>query len=1025
MNYILFQITRSISVFFRTLRAFFSRKIIGFGAQLRRLTNFSRHATKAASSSLQGVMSAAQKPTQASDYVETGRLYISKALIIRLLVGLIALGLLVYFVIWPFVLSRFLTARFFEEDKRVKDWSGRVIVYSDKKKTLPLFSGRLEDGVLQGECKQYDREGVLLFEGQLRDGVRTGSGKEYKEGILTYDGQYDAGLYSGHGKLYADGQLVYDGQYDAGMRSGSGTAYEDGEILYKGQFMDDLYEGRGKLYKNGALRYDGAFHAGAAEGTGTLYEDGRVRYEGQFLNGLYEGRGKLYENGSLIYDGSFHAGVPDGTGTAYYPSGRMAYQGQYLAGKPDGIGSEYSEDGKKSYDGGFTDGLHSGTGTMFYPDGSQLDAVFQNGEPAGSVEWKKNGLLYYQGEWSEDGPSGFGTIYSQGGKKLYEGPFLGGTIDGRSLLDYSPDDLRSAFCESTVKSERVGDGFRILAEELGVTALCTFQTEGEQSTVYQIYLAAPGKGDWVTLLPGMAHVRAVQWPEDAEPKKRTLRYIGQYGVNVPAGTYFAENAVSDDRRTTALYSDESRTQAVLLTWVRTDVAMVPLEWETDDAGESTVEAFLETLDHMEDTSGSGVGEGAVFGTKDPAGAFEAVGGAAEAVELTGIMLRCWELTEQMSALEEACGRIGILLEDARDLAAKGMGSMDEVSALEQEQLELTSRIESCRTELKRTELQAADAGAEGLEEYALGEMLVNFDPSEQEVGELPLLAAAYALATGSDADPAAVQNAVKEGLLDLMDACGRVNLAMSRYQALGAAARNEAGAYAMGVGSKEAWYRAMNDQTLGRIELCSALAEFSALANRFNQLTGGWVSRSVDWKREIFEPIFQAEMLPVEVFAAQAQEAADAAAEAAAAAKASAEKAAAAADRAAKLAETEPLVMEKAEEAAAAAQRAAEKAAEAEAAAADAAISAEKTASSATAIEAVQELPNAKAAAGLAKEAAAAAAEAMADAIAAADEADEIFADIEEKRESAEDAARAAEAAATAEGAGDDEEEDE
>ena len=89
--------TRAIGVFFRTLRAFFARKIMGLGAQLRRLTNFSRHATKAASSSLQGVMSAAQKPTQPSDYVETGRLYISKALIIRILVGIVALFLLIYF----------------------------------------------------------------------------------------------------------------------------------------------------------------------------------------------------------------------------------------------------------------------------------------------------------------------------------------------------------------------------------------------------------------------------------------------------------------------------------------------------------------------------------------------------------------------------------------------------------------------------------------------------------------------------------------------------------------------------------------------------------------------------------------------------------------------------------------------------------------------------------------------------------------------------------------------------------------
>ncbi len=1009
MNFFLNQLTRSIGVFIRTFRAYFRRRIVGAVARVRRLTNLSRNATKAASSSLQGVMSAAQKPTQPSDYVETGRLFISKALIIRVLLLLVALFLLVYFVIWPFILSRFLTARFYEEDKRVKEWSGRVIVYSDKKKTLPLFSGRLEDGVLQGECKQYDREGVLLYEGQLRDGVRTGSGKEYVDGILVYDGVFDSGLYSGHGKRYEDGQLVYDGQYDAGMRSGSGTAYEDGSLLYKGQFMDDLYEGRGKLYQNGALRYDGGFHAGAKEGTGVVYEDGRVLYEGQFLNDLYEGRGKLYANGVLRYDGSFHAGVPDGTGTAYYASGRMAYQGSYLAGKPDGVGTEYREDGRKSYDGGFAEGVYSGTGTLFYPDGSQLEAVFQNGEAEGTVGWKKNGLLYYQGEWAENGPSGFGTIYSQSGKKLYEGPFLGGTIDGRKLLSFTADDLRAAFCDSTVRSERIGDGFRIMAEELGLTALCTFQTEGEDSTVYQIYLAAPVKGDWVTLMPGMEHVQAVRWPEDAEPKQRVFRYIGQYGVNVEAGAYFAENAVSDARRTTALYEDESMEKVVLLTWVRTDVVPFPLDWDDGSSGDGSVEAFLDALDQMEETAGSDVGGGAPFGTEDPEAAFAGIAGAAEAVELTDAMLRYWELTEQMNALTEAYERLGILLEDTRDQVSKGLASMDSASALEQEQTELASRIEACQTELKRVELTALEAGADDLGKFALGEMLVDFDPSGQEVGELSLIAAAYAQATGSDADAAAVQKAVKEGLLDLMDAYGKVKLALSRYQALGANTKSEASSYAMGLGSKEAWYRAMNAQTLGRIEICEALADFSSLANSFNQLTGGWVSRTFDWHRAVFEPVFQAEMLPVEVFAREAEEAAAEALEASEAAKTAAEAALAAVERASKAAEAEPVAAEAAQAAAKAAAVAVEKAAEAAAAAAEAASAAADTAAAATPLEAVQIIPRAKTAAVAAAAAAAEAAEAQVTAEAEAQRAEELGASAAAEREAKEAAAAAAE----------------
>ncbi len=978
MNYVLQQITRAFGIFFRTFRSFITRWIVSFGARFRRITNVSRHAAKAAASTMQGVMSAAQKPTQASDYVETGRLFISKALIIRVLVVLAAIAVAVYFVVWPFVLSRFLTARFYEEDKRVKEWSGRVIVYSDKRKTLPLFSGRLEDGVLQGECRQYDRAGVLLFEGQLQDGVPAGSGKEYEDGVLIYEGQYASGLFSGRGKLYEDGQLVYDGQYDAGLRSGSGTAYEDGQMLYKGQFLDDLYEGRGKLYKDGELYYDGGFHAGLAEGTGTVFEGGRLLYEGQFLNSQYEGRGKLYENGVLRYDGMFHAGVPDGTGTAYHPSGRMSYQGQYLAGKPDGMGVEYREDGRKAYDGSFALGEYSGTGTLYFADGSQLDAVFHEGEAEGSVEWKKNGILYYQGEWSDGGPSGFGTLYSKAGKKLYEGPFLGGTIDGRSLLDCSADELRAAFCESTLLSERVGDGYRIIAEELGVTALCTFQTEGEKSTVYQIYLAAPGKSDWVAILPGMEHTRAVCWPEGAEPQQVTIRYVAQLGVHVPAGVYPAENAVSDARRTTALYEDETREQVLLLTWARTDVTPISLDWGGESAGADSVEAFLAALDRMEGTAGSEMGGGASFGGGDPDELLTAQPGAAEAVSLADTMIRLWELTEQISASEEAYERVGVMLADARELAAKGLGTQDSVTALEQEQLELTGQIEACRTEYKRMEFQTG--GIEELEDYALDEMLVDFDPTEQDFTALSLVAAAYAQATCSDRSAEEVQSAVKEGLLDLTDAYGIVKLALGQYQVLEQSTKNEANAYAMGLGSKEAWYGAMNRQTLGRIGLCSALAEFSRQANRFNQLTGGWVSRTFDWHREAFEPLFLAEVVPVEQFAEAAAASAAEAGEKAGEARAAAEDAGKAAAAAKNCAENTAAALSAAETAAKAASRAEEQATLAEEAAMAAAEAAEEAAKAEYAAGAAALAAKAEALAGEAAEAAEKAAEAKTEA---------------------------------------------
>ncbi len=818
MNYFFHQLGRSLGVFFRTIRAFVSRKLMGITTTLRRLTNFSRHATKVASSSLQGVVSATQKPTSQADYVETGHLFISKALIIRVLLVLVAIALIGYFVVWPFILSRFLTARFYEQDKRVPDWSGRVIVYSDKKKTLPLFSGRLEDGVLQGEGKQYDREGVLLYEGQLKDGLRSGSGKEYQDGILLYEGQFDAGQYSGRGRYYDDGMLTYDGQYVEGLRSGSGTAYANGKRLYEGQFMEDLYEGRGKLY----------------------------------------------QNGSLCYDGSFHAGVPEGTGTAYYPTGKVSYQGQYLAGKEDGNGTAFDETGRKEYTGGFSEGKYSGDGTLFYADGSQVEAAFADGEPSGSVQWSKNGILYYQGEWLDGAPSGFGTLYSRTGKKLYEGPFLGGTLDGRSLLEYTTQELRDALCETGIKNENDGTAFRIIADELGFTALCTYQSESDESRVYQIYLSLPEKGDWVLLLPGMGHIKTVSWPEGVNPDQLTIRYIGQLGVNVPAGPYPAENAVANERRTTALYASETRDRAVLLTWERSDLIPDPVDISGSSGKSSKVEKLLDAMDKMIDTEGTAASAGASFGGKSPDAAFAEMPNAEAAGKLADAMIDFWEQSQRLTALEEVYDRNEILLEDARTAAAKGIGDPDAVDALEQSQEELKTRIETCKTAIKRAELQADSVGMDRLDSFALEEMLVSFNPAEQDVSALALIAAAYAQATGSNAGADEIQNQVKESLLNLSDAHSAAKLALSRYQTYSDNTKSAAGAYSMGLGSKEAWYTAINEESLARIELYAALADFSKQANHFNQLTGGWVSRTFNWHSEPLDALFKAAVIPEE-----------------------------------------------------------------------------------------------------------------------------------------------------------------
>ncbi len=784
MDYFFSQLLRSIGVFFRTVRAFFLRKLMGLTSMLRRLTNFSRHATKVASSSLQSVMSAAQTPSDPSDYVETGNYYIAKALIIRIVLGIAAFLLIAYFLVWPFVLSHFLTAKFYEQDRRVADWTGRVIVYSDAKKTVPLYAGRLEKGVLQGDGKRYDGDGVLSYEGQMRDGQPDGSGREYRDGVLVYEGQFSSGLYSGSGKSYADGGLAY---------------------------------------------------------------------EGQFLNGLYEGRGRQYQAGVLSYDGSFHAGAAEGTGVSYDPTGRITYQGQYLAGLPDGIGTAYGENGLKEYAGGFVKGVYSGEGILYF-DGGQLEADFENGAPKGVVSWKKNGLLYYQGEWSDGMPEGFGTLYSKAGKKLYEGQFRAGSIDCAGLLEGSTEALRSAFAEGRVKNEADSAGFLVTAEELGVSALCSFRTEEEDSAVRRIDLFAPEKDGWVELLPGSAHTGGVAWPDGAEPQSLTAPFSGRLGVNVAPGDYAAESVVSDGKSVLALYETGARKKAVLVTWVRVNAPQSesPPQQEQQSSSDGSDDPLLAALDTMIESGGTLAGAGAPSKGNGTEAVFRQMANPEKAVELTDAMIDYWESAARLTALQEADGAYDTLIEDARSASAEGLASAEAAKTLERERQELQTQIEGCTTALQRAALQAGALGVANPGAYALEELLVGFDPAQLKAEDLIPAAVSYAGATGAETGAADIQTAVRLGLLNLTDARGEMQLALSRCQALSESESDAAEAFSMGAVTRQERYEAAKALSCARADLASAAAEFSRQANRFDLLTGGWISRTFGWRRGVF-----------------------------------------------------------------------------------------------------------------------------------------------------------------------------
>ena len=362
MSYLLRQFFNSFGIFFRTIRAFFTRKLVGLGSYFRRITNFSRQATKVASSSFQVAATAVKKPTKREDYIETRRLFISKSFLILLAIGVVLAALLIYFVVWPFLLSRFFTARFWAEDPEAETWSGRVVLYYDEEKEHPMREGTLQEGLLQGRGREYDQAGLMTYEGNFVDGQRSGTGSLYEDGVLVYEGDFAAGAATGMGTAYAEGAKCYEGSFVDGVYEGEGTQYRsDGSVSYKGSFSAGVFEGQGTAYyPDGTRAYVGAFSDGQYEGEGTQYtRDGRISYKGSFAGGLYQGSGVLYLEGGDEIRAEFSAGVTTGT-IQWYQKGVLWYDGSADNVTPDGFGTLYGEDGKALYAGEMDQGTLDG-----------------------------------------------------------------------------------------------------------------------------------------------------------------------------------------------------------------------------------------------------------------------------------------------------------------------------------------------------------------------------------------------------------------------------------------------------------------------------------------------------------------------------------------------------------------------------------------------------------------------------------------------------------------------------------------
>ena len=752
------QLTRSATVFFRTIRAFFSRRLLGLITRFRQMTNLTRGATKAATTSLQSAATVAQKPTKREDYIEAGSLLVAKSFLIKLVIILVAAALIAYFLIWPFVLSHFLTAKFYVEDDRIENWTGRVIVYSDKKKTVPLYEGRLEDGLLEEKGKEYDSNGIISYEGDFLHGQRSGQGTAYRNGLLSYKGDFLAGVPSGNGTSYNS----------------------DGEMIYQGQFAD----------------------------------------------GLPEGTGKAFENNTMVYQGGFSAG-------------------QY-----------------------------SGQGTLYPAPGEQISGEFLEGKPDGAVTWSRGGHTYYQGEWGSDRPEGFGTLYSKSGKPIYQGQMSGGTLDGQWLLTLTLDQLKEVLGDNRTSSSRENaQSFLLTSPELGLVARCSYQTEDADPQVYGVYLFSPKGETWLRLLPGMDKVRLMTKGEVAERKTGPLTFNAPRGVEVSSGTYNSEMIFTAEDRTTLLRQGQDG-PALLLTWSRLTSppanGLLAGSGGADGtggagsggggagsgaAGEAAMEEFLDALDGMEGAGGAESVPNEYCGDTAPTEALRACTTPEQLSALVDAMADYWLQSEIQAGLEENLRRVQGQLNDAN--AGKTMGGGGSTKDLEQQKVTLEGQIASCQNQRARAQVSAKQAVGIDPAQYAAGNLLIRFDPASLDVSGLVPTAAAFAQASGRNADPAALELQIKTLLVEMKDSYSRIQSSADTYRLAAEQTQSTVSGYAMGETDKSAWFAALSGEVNAKLEVYTATAEFTKQANALNALTGGWVSRTCNWYGQEMGSIYE------------------------------------------------------------------------------------------------------------------------------------------------------------------------
>ena len=215
--------------------------------------------------------------------------------------------------------------------KKDKKYNAKILT----QKNVTLAQLTMKDTVVNGPCKLYNGDNILIYKGNFVNGYLHGRVKKYdEEGNLIFDGFYENGNKLDNIKPCKEMKHYWE------------ERNENGLVSYCKKNKQGNYDGICYFFQNNKISEISSYKDGHKaetikefqENIMIEYKNGKMIYKGDFLNNIKSnfprnGKGVEYGNDgkTIIYEGWYRNGKRHGNGTAY-KSGRYLKDTSYFCG---------------------------------------------------------------------------------------------------------------------------------------------------------------------------------------------------------------------------------------------------------------------------------------------------------------------------------------------------------------------------------------------------------------------------------------------------------------------------------------------------------------------------------------------------------------------------------------------------------------------------------------------------------------------------------------------------------------------